>query len=101
MRKIEQEMIHAFINRGTKKNKNDHVVTSWGTTAWYYRGNLIAVLKGDSYCQINDATWRSKTTKSRLNAILYTLKPDTRISQKDYTWYINDKVWQGSLGFYY
>ena len=40
---------------------------------------------------IDTCGWRSNTTKERLNAI-----PGVKIVQKDFSWYLNGKAWDGS-----
>ena len=54
-------------------------------------GNKIATV-GDDYVEIFDGGKQSKTTKSRLNAIINEFcEPTTDgVFQKNYTWYVKD-----------
>ena len=49
----------------------------------------IAKLK-DGELHITSAGWQTNTTKERLNGI-----PGVRIQQRNWTWYLNDKKWNG------
>ena len=100
MDRIKNIVTKAFVNQGNIKLKNDCIRTNGNTTAWYYHGNLIAHIKGN-LCVLSDCSWRSATTKKRLNFILKNLKPEARIYQKDFVWYIDNFRWEGEVGFYF
>ena len=59
-------------------------------------GNLIARIYPFHKVVISTCGWKTKTTKSRINAILHHYnKPG--IYQKDYIWYIGDKEFQDGM----
>ena len=67
----------------------------------FLHGNLIAEVCNE-FVAIFDGGWQSNTTKSRLNALLSEFRPQARVFQKDWTWFIrhgnNNFVFQsGSL----
>ena len=71
MRKIEQEMNAAISNNLNWQSGNTAVAYNPETneSTVFLHGNKIAVV-GDDFVQIFDGGYQSKTTKSRLNAIL-------------------------------
>ncbi len=91
MRKIESEMNSAIRNRTNWSKANTSVSVDDRTVTVRLHGNLIARL-GDTFVQIFDGGWQSVTTKSRLNAILNDINPACGVYQKDWTWYLNDKL---------
>ena len=93
MRKIEQQMCKAVQHRINWKKDNTQVMYSPSreVSCVYLHGNLIATI--DKYqVEVYDGGWQSKTTKSRLNAIINTLCDGTRcgVYQKNYEWFIID-----------
>jgi len=93
MRKITEDAIRAFRNGLDFKRNNTEVVVCDQDK---YRllilhGNVIAQMdwKGDLW--INDAGWRTVTTKERLNGF-----PSVNIHQKDFQWFLNGEAWDGS-----
>ena len=102
MRKIEQEMIEA-ISKGKdykKDNTEVQVLESNGTWVTLHR-NLIATVyefPDKIELRVQDATYQTKTTKSRLNCILsyYNL---LTIYSKKFQWYIGDEKWLGTKTF--
>ncbi len=87
MRKITKEIVAAFMNRETKKIGNSRTD---GTTL-YLHDNAIAKWDEEGRLWVTNAGWKSTTTKERLNGI-----PGVSIQQKNYTWYLNDRPWDGS-----
>jgi len=69
MRKIEQQIITAIQNNQDLKVANSQVVTYTDCSDVYLHGNLIARI-GETWMELFDGGWQSKTTKSRLNALL-------------------------------
>ena len=95
MRKIEQQMIDAINNNQDWQSANTtvHYDPSSGSSRVYLHGNKIAEV-GDNYLTLFDGDHQTKTTKSRLNAILgefgYTCGTKREyIFQKQYEWFIN------------
>ena len=95
MRKIEQQMIDAINNNQDWQSANTsvHYDPSSGASRVYLHGNKIAEV-GDDYLTLFDAGYQTKTTKSRLNAILgefgYTCGTKREyVFQKQFEWFVN------------
>ena len=59
----------------------------------YLHGNHIAsVDTATNALTIKDGGWQSNTTKSRLNALLDEFVPSMGIFQKDWVWYVSDRL---------
>ena len=98
MRKIEREMNNAISNNLNWQSGNTSVVCdSDGVSRVYLHGNKIAEI-GDDYVQIFDGGHQSKTTKSRLNAILseHGIKGECVI-QKNFNWFVHKFIGQTSI----
>ena len=106
MRKIEEEMITAFQEKRiwTKDNTkiwvasfdfNNTTVNHIYITLFGYK---IIQLTDDRDLLVLDAGYRTKTTKSRHNAIL-SLYDLGKIYSKNRKWYLNDEEWTGSKEF--
>ena len=99
MRKIEQEMNSAIryrrnfskANTSVRCFKNrDGITTEMDV---YLHGNHIASLDtATNALTIKDGGWQSVTTKSRLNALLDEFAPSMGIFQKDWVWYLSDRL---------
>lgn len=94
MRKIEQQMIKAIKNNQDWQSANTSVHFDVETSVAVVRlhGNKIAEV-GDDYITLFDGGHQTKTTKSRLNAILsefgYTCGTKREfIFQKQFEWFI-------------
>ena len=98
MRKIEQEMNAAISNNLNWQSDNTSVTYDPETNESTVRlhGNTIAIV-GDDFVQIFDGGYQSKTTKSRLNAILseHGIKGEC-VLQKNFKWYVDKFI--GSAG---
>ena len=95
MRKIEQQMIAAINNNQDWQSTNTsvHYDPSSGASRVYLHGNKIAEV-GDNYLTLFDGDHQTKTTKSRLNAILgefgYTCGTKREyVFQKQFEWFVN------------
>ena len=95
MRKIEQQMIAAINNNQDWQSANTSVHFNEETGASIVRlhGNKIAEV-GDDYLTLFDGDHQTKTTKSRLNAILgefgYTCGTKREyVFQKQFEWFVN------------
>ena len=95
MRKIESEMIAAINNNQDWQSDNTSVHFNEETGASIVRlyGNKIAEV-GDDYLTLFDGDHQTKTTKSRLNAILgefgYTCGTKREyIFQRQFEWFVN------------
>jgi len=91
MRKITREASEAFFNRNSFRKSNTEVRVGDGMTILSLWGNDIARINqsGDVF-EISNGGWDSRTTKERLNGLR-----GVSINQKNYTWYLNGKEWDG------
>ena len=93
MRKIEQQMIAAIKGNTDWKSANTEVITQQdGVSFVYLHGNKIAEV-GDDFLKLFDGGYQSKTTKSRLNALLsefgYTCGTKREyVFQNQFEWFI-------------
>ena len=98
MRKIEQEMNAAIRYRRnfSKANTSVRCFKTNGITTdvdVFLHGNHIASLDtASNQLTIKDGGWQSVTTKSRLNALLDEFVPSMGIFQKDWVWYVSDRL---------
>ena len=93
MRKIEQQMNEAILNRKDffKGNTSvQHYTTETGAreAVVHLHGNHIATI-GDTL-QICDAGWQTVTTKSRLNALCNEFAEGCYVFQKNFDWFLGD-----------
>ena len=93
MRKVEQQMNEAILNRKDffKGNTSvQHYTTETGAreAVVHLHGNHIATV-GDTL-QICDAGWQTVTTKSRLNALLNEFAEGCYLFQKNFDWFLGD-----------
>lgn len=118
MRKIEQQIIEALRNQKSFTAGNtsvEHYPLAGQVSIMecdlvgevYLHGNLIARFnRATNQLDIYDGGWESRTTKSRLNALLNEFAPSYGIIQHKGQWYIipnyyrEDKIaWEGSATF--
>ena len=93
MRKVEQQMNEAILNRKDffKGNTSvQHYTTETGAreAVVHLHGNHIATI-GDTL-QICDAGWQTVTTKSRLNALCNEFAEGCYVFQKNFDWFLGD-----------
>ena len=93
MRKIEQQMNEAILNRKDFFKGNTSVenyITETGAREAIVKlhGNHIATV-GDRL-QICDAGWQTVTTKSRLNALCNEFAYGCYVFQKNFDWFLGD-----------
>ena len=96
MRKIESLMNAAILNRKDWSLDNTRVEYEEGNevSRVYLHGHKIAEI-GKGYITLNHCGWKTKTTKSRLNAILSKNGTGNEsVYQKNRTWFItyDDKI---------
>ena len=109
MRKIEEKMITAIQNKKNWSKDNtsvsviiyspeDTVILKQIThiTVRLHSHEILNII--NKQLLLSDAGYQTKTTKSRLNAIL-SLYDLGKIYSKDYQWYLNDEEWTGSKEF--
>ena len=93
MRKIEQQMNEAILNRKDFFKGNTSVenyITDTGAREAIVKlhGNHIATV-GDTL-QICDAGWQTVTTKSRLNALCNEFAERCYVFQRNFDWFLGD-----------
>ena len=96
MRKIEREMNAAISNNLNWQKDNTSVTYDPETNESIVRlhGNTIAIV-GDDFVQIFDGGYQSKTTKSRLNAILSEHGiAGEGVFQRNWNWFVHKFVGQ-------
>ena len=99
MRKIEQDMNTAIRYRRNMAKQNtsvrcfknrDGITTEMDV---FLHGNHIASLDTATHkLTIKDGGWQSVTTKSRLNALLDEFVPSMGIFQKNWEWFVSDRL---------
>lgn len=95
MREITRESVDALMCNRAFKKANMEVKIIGSTSHMLLHGNTIAMhrrVNGVSKFKISHCSWKSRTTKERLNAI-----PGVSIYQKDWDWFLNGIKWDGSL----
>jgi hypothetical protein len=89
MRKIESQMVAAIKNNQDLKVANTQVISCTNVADVYLHGNLIARI-GETWMELFDCGYQTKTTKSRLNALLSAFGMEGEyIFQKNFQWFIN------------
>lgn len=104
MRKITELATKAFYKWENFKLSNTEVMALDNVVEMYLHGNLIA-LKIWEVVTINDAWWKTTTTKERLNWVLKEFNIPFQIAQRNWIWYIVNsrtwlsEVWNGKCNF--
>mgnify|MGYP003302602840 FL=1 len=93
MRKVEQQMNEAILNRkdffkGNTSVENYITETGAREAVVKLHGNHIATV-GDTL-QICDAGWQTVTTKSRLNALCNEFAEGCYVFQRNFDWFLGD-----------
>ena len=96
MRKIERLMNDAINREIDWQQDNTSVQTSDGISDVYLHGNLIAKIS-ETWVQLFDGGHQSKTTKSRLNAILSVHGNGERVYAKNFDWFVSTN--EGAVPF--
>ena len=105
MRKIEQAMNRAIVNKNDWANSNTQVNYNSNTncSSIYLHGHLIATVDHNlKAVKLSSCGYTTVTTKSRLNAILEEVKYGCKVFQKNFDWFVsyNDQVasfWDGMI----
>ena len=72
---------------------NTTVIQNRNEMEVFLHGNHIATLNKISMdLRLFDGGWQSNTTKSRLNALLDEFVPSMGVFQKDFVWYVSDRL---------
>ena len=93
MRKIEQQMNEAILNRkdffkGNTSVENYITETGAREAVVKLHGNHIATVWDT--LQISDAGWQTVTTKSRLNALCNEFAEGCYVFQRNFDWFLGD-----------
>ena len=102
MRKLEQQMNSAIRGQRNWAGSNTTVFSSDDglVSRVYLHGNHIATYSHtDRSLTLLDGGWQSVTTKSRLNALLSEFKPQFGVFQKNWTWYVSDRLRRAVMPF--
>ena len=81
-------MIAAIKDNKDFKLANTEVISCSNVSDVYLHGNLIARI-GETWIELFDGGYQTKTTKSRLNAILSAFGMDgEHVFQKNFNWFV-------------
>ena len=92
MRKIEQQMNRAIVNKNDWSNSNTKVDYNSNTncsTVVLHRTAIATYDHNNQALKLNTGGWQTVTTKSRLNAILQGLIVGASVFQRDFNWFLN------------
>ena len=88
MRKIESQIVQAIKDSKDLKVDNTEVINCSNVSDVYLHGHLIARI-GETWMELFDAGYQTKTTKSRLNALLSAFGcPNEYIFQRKGEWFL-------------
>ena len=90
MRKIEQQMNRALVNKNNWAGSNTTVRYNDSTdcSSVYLHGHQIATLDHNNQAlKLSSCGYETNTTKSRLNAILDEIDYGCKVFQKNWNWY--------------
>ena len=105
MRKIERQMNFAISNKADWSGSNTSVSynNSTNCSSIYLHGHQIATVDHNTQAvKLSSCGYETRTTKSRLNAILQEVKYGCKVFQKDFNWFVKyqDQVasfWDGMI----
>ena len=92
MRKIEQQMNRAIVNKNDWSNSNTFVDYNSNTdcsTVVLHRTAIATYDHKYEALKLNSGGYTTNTTKSRLNAILQELIVGARVFQHQFNWYLS------------
>ena len=105
MRKIERQMNFAISNKANWSSSNTRVEYNdlSNCSSIYLHGHQIATYDHNTQAvKLSSCGYETRTTKSRLNAILQEVKSGCSVFQKNWDWFVsyNDQVasfWDGMI----
>ena len=105
MRKIEQQMNRAIVNRTDWSSSNTRVEFNDSTncsSVFLHGHNIATVDHATNAVKLSSCGWQTVTTKSRLNAILSEVKYGCSVFQKQFDWYLSTNnqtvdFWDGMI----
>ena len=92
MRKIEEQMNRAIVNKNDWSNSNTFVEYNSNTncsTVVLHRTAIAVYDHNTQALKLNTGGWQSVTTKSRLNAILQEVMYGAGVFQKNFNWFLS------------
>ena len=92
MRKIEQQMNRAIVNKNESSNSNTKVDYNSNTdcsTVVLHRTAIAVYDHNNEALKLNSGGYTTNTTKSRLNAILSEIFVGACVYQKAFDWFFN------------
>ena len=92
MRKIEQQMNRAIVNKNDWSNSNTFVSYNESTncsTVVLHRTAIAVYDHNTNALKLNSGGYTTNTTKSRLNAILQGIIGCASVYQKNWNWFLN------------
>ena len=92
MRKIEQQMNRAIVNKNDWSNSNTVVDYNSNTncsTVVLHRTAIATYDHNNQALKLNTGGYTSNTTKSRLNAILQGIIGCASVYQRNWNWFLN------------
>ena len=92
MRKIEQQMNRAIVNKNDWSNSNTRVDYNSNTncsTVVLHRTAIAVYDHNTQALKLNSGGYTTVTTKSRLNAILSELIAGASVFQRQFNWFLN------------
>ena len=92
MRKIEQQMNRAIVNRTDWSSSNTRVEFNDSTncsSVFLHGHNIATVDHTTNAVKISSCGWQTVTTKSRLNAILDEVKWGAKVAQVNWKWFVS------------
>ena len=92
MRKIEQQMNRAIVNKNDWSNSNTFVDYNSNTdcsTIVLHRTAIAVYDHKNQALKLNSGGYTTNTTKSRLNAILDEVMYGAKVFQKNWDWYLS------------
>ena len=93
MRQIEKQMNSAIWSKTNWAGSNTTVITEDNESKVMLHGNHIATYNHTlKELELFDGGWQSNTTKSRLNALCFELATGFGVFQKNWEWFVNDRI---------
>jgi len=92
MRKIEQQMNRAIVNKNDWSNSNTNVEYNSNTncsTVVLHRTAIAVYDHKNEALKLNSGGYTTNTTKSRLNAILQGIIGCASVYQRNWNWFLN------------
>lgn len=100
--KITMDSVRAFVIGKPFRRENMSVEIDGDNVYLKLHGNIIALRSNlDGKVYIRNCGWETRTTKERLNWLLYTYNSPLKIHQKNWVWYLGNEEWDGGKTYIY